>query len=129
MRLLRLAAESLQACSFTKTTKTAVQAETKAAKAEGKAETKTEKTAAKTATKTSVAAKKESKESEKAESKKEERKELKKEDSEKKPRDGRTKTGDPVNHDKKGPNGETIYSGPKGGNYYLDKKENKVYIK
>lgn len=47
----------------------------------------------------------------------------------KKPADGRTKTGDKVNHSKKGPNGETIYTGERGGNYYLDKKGNKNYIK
>lgn len=47
----------------------------------------------------------------------------------KKPADGRTKTGDKINKALKGPNGETVYTGPKGGNYYLDKKENKVYLK
>ncbi|HEY0261635.1 MAG TPA: hypothetical protein VGB95_01310 [Chitinophagales bacterium] len=43
--------------------------------------------------------------------------------------DGRTKTGDKINKSLKGPNGETVYTGPKGGNYYLDKKDNKVYLK
>lgn len=49
--------------------------------------------------------------------------------TEKKPRDGRTKTGDPIDKTLHGPSGETVYSGPKGGFYYLDKKENKVYLK
>lgn len=47
----------------------------------------------------------------------------------KKPADGRTKTGDRVNKEKKGPNGETVYTGERGGIYYLDKKGNKTYIK
>ena len=49
--------------------------------------------------------------------------------AEKKPADGRTKTGDKINKEKKGPNGETVYSGPKGGDYYLGKDGNKVYMK
>jgi colicin import membrane protein len=43
--------------------------------------------------------------------------------------DGRTKTGDPIDKSQKGPGGETVYMGSKGGKYYLDAKENKVYIK
>lgn len=91
------------------TTKTVAKAETKVVKTETKAQTKLAKTETKASQKT----------------------EVKKNESgkEKKPRDGRTKTGDPVNHSVKGPKGETVYSGPKGGNYYLDKKENKIYIK
>lgn len=47
----------------------------------------------------------------------------------KKPADGRTKTGDKIDHSMKGPNGETIYTGERGGKYYLDKSGNKKYIK
>lgn len=43
--------------------------------------------------------------------------------------DNRTKTGDPVVKNKKGPHGETVYLGEKGGHYYLNKGGNKVYIK
>lgn len=47
----------------------------------------------------------------------------------KKPADGRTKTGDKIDKTLKGPNGETVYTGSKGGKYYLNKKEEKVYLK
>ena len=90
------------------TTKTVAKAGTKVVKTEAKAQTKVTKTETKASVKTGAKKKKQS--------------------DEKKPRDGRTKTGDPVNHSVKGPKGETVYSGPKGGNYYLDKKENKIYI-
>lgn len=43
--------------------------------------------------------------------------------------DGRTKTGDKINKGLKGPNGETVYTGPKGGNYYLGKNDEKIYLK
>jgi hypothetical protein len=49
--------------------------------------------------------------------------------TEKKPADARTKTGDKINHALKGPNGETVYTGPNSGNYYLTKKGNKEYLK
>ena len=91
------------------TTKTVTKAETKVVKTEAKAQTKVAKTETKAAVKT-------------------EKKKDGKLDK-KKPRDGRTKTGDPVNHSVKGPKGETVYSGPKGGNYYHDKKENRIEIK
>ena len=100
------------------------------AKTETKAPAKTESKSTTTKSATTVDAKKESKEPAKTEAKTTTKTEVKKETTtEKKPRDGRTKTGDPINHDKKGPKGETVYSGPKGGNYYLDKSDKKVYIK
>ena len=49
--------------------------------------------------------------------------------AEKKPADARTKTGDKINKTMKGPNGETVYTGEKGGNYYLGKDDKKVYMK
>jgi hypothetical protein len=49
--------------------------------------------------------------------------------AEKKPADGRTKTGDKINKELKGPNGETVYTGEKGGNYYLGKDDKKIYLK
>jgi colicin import membrane protein len=42
--------------------------------------------------------------------------------------DARTKTGDKINKTLKGPNNETVYTGSKGGNYYLDKNGNKKYL-
>lgn len=91
------------------TAKTSTKAEPKA-KTEAKSETKTLRTESKTTEK-------------KAEPK------ATTTSTEKKPRDGRTKTGDPINKILKGPKGETVYSGIKGGNYYLDKSDNKVYLK
>lgn len=49
--------------------------------------------------------------------------------AEKKPADARTKTGDKVDREKKGPHGETVYTGGRGGKYYLDKSGNHIYIK
>jgi len=47
----------------------------------------------------------------------------------KKPADGRTKTGDKIDHSMKGPKGETVYTGSKGGKYYLSKSDAKIYLK
>lgn len=49
--------------------------------------------------------------------------------TEKKPADARTKTGDKIDRDKKGPHGETVYTGERGGKYYLDKSGKHIYIK
>ena len=61
--------------------------------------------------------------------KKGEAKPTEKKSAEKKPADGRTKTGDKINKTMKGPNGETVYTGEKGGNYYLGKDDKKMYMK
>ncbi len=37
--------------------------------------------------------------------------------------------GDKVNKALKGPNGEVVYTGPKGGNYYISKAGKKTYLK
>lgn len=46
----------------------------------------------------------------------------------KKPADGRTKTGDKIDHSMKGPKGERVYTGERGGKYYLDKNDKRIYI-
>lgn len=38
-------------------------------------------------------------------------------------------TGDKVVANKKGPNGETVYQGAQGGQYYMNKSGNKTYLK
>ena len=38
-------------------------------------------------------------------------------------------TGDKVNNNMRGPNGETVYIGPKGGRYYLNKDGNKIFLR
>lgn len=43
--------------------------------------------------------------------------------------DNRTKTGDPIDKTKKGPNSETVYMGEKGGRYYLNKAGKKYTSK
>jgi hypothetical protein len=42
--------------------------------------------------------------------------------------DARRKTGDKINKELKGPKGETVYTEPKGGNYYLGKSDEKIYL-
>jgi hypothetical protein len=51
--------------------------------------------------------------------------------ADKKTGDARTKTGDKINKDLHGPKNETVYTGPKGGNYYLGGADGKtkVYLK